>query len=148
MLPPPPSPPVKARRPDGSEVALKALSLRSLRDWKQLELFQREGSTLAGLTHPAIPRYVDYFEEDDPRDRVFVLVQVGRVGYGCAGVCAVIVCHRGLEGQGLVKSWWEPVSVAMKGRSLVCGGLRRYGYLGDFEGAAAGVRPDGAQQLV
>lgn len=65
----------RARRPDGSEVALKALSLRSLRDWKQLELFQREGSTLAGLTHPAIPRYVDYFEEDDPRDRVFVLVQ-------------------------------------------------------------------------
>ncbi|GLC59967.1 hypothetical protein PLESTB_001559000 [Pleodorina starrii] len=66
----------RARRTsDGSEVALKALSLRSLRDWKQLELFQREGRILASLDHPAVPRYVDYFEEDDPRDRAFVLVQ-------------------------------------------------------------------------
>ncbi|PNH04100.1 Calcium/calmodulin-dependent protein kinase I, partial [Tetrabaena socialis] len=66
----------RARRADGSEVALKALSLRSLRDWKQLTLFEREASTLAGLTHPGIPRYVDYFEEDDARgDRAFVLVQ-------------------------------------------------------------------------
>ncbi|KXZ55099.1 hypothetical protein GPECTOR_3g253 [Gonium pectorale] len=65
----------RARRPDGSEVALKALSLRGLRDWKALELFQREGQVLASLQHPAIPRYLDYFEEDDPKDRAFVLVQ-------------------------------------------------------------------------
>ncbi|GIL85278.1 hypothetical protein Vretimale_10750 [Volvox reticuliferus] len=65
----------RARRADGTEVALKALSLRSLRDWKQLELFQREARTLEALRHPAIPRYVDYFEEDDPRDRAFVIVQ-------------------------------------------------------------------------
>eukprot|EP00198_Chlamydomonas_reinhardtii_P000872 XP_001690207.1 predicted protein [Chlamydomonas reinhardtii] len=65
----------RARRPDGSEVALKALSLRSLRDWKQLELFEREAKTLESLSHPGIPRYVDYFEEDDPNDRAFVLVQ-------------------------------------------------------------------------
>jgi hypothetical protein len=32
----------RASRPDGSEVALKTVSLRGLRDWKQLELFQRE----------------------------------------------------------------------------------------------------------
>ncbi|KAG2424567.1 hypothetical protein HXX76_014447 [Chlamydomonas incerta] len=65
----------RARRPDGSEVALKSLSLRSLRDWKQLELFEREARTLESLSHPGIPRYVDYFEEDDPSDRAFVLVQ-------------------------------------------------------------------------
>ncbi|KAG2493916.1 hypothetical protein HYH03_007852 [Edaphochlamys debaryana] len=65
----------RARRADSSSVALKALSLRSLRDWKQLELFEREARTLASLQHPAIPRYVDYFEEDGGGDKAFVLVQ-------------------------------------------------------------------------
>lgn len=38
-----------------TQVALKALSLRGLRDWKQLELFQREAVVLQGLSHPNIP---------------------------------------------------------------------------------------------
>jgi hypothetical protein len=59
----------------GAEVAVKALSLRSLRDWKQLELFQREAQTLASLEHPGIPRYIDAFEEDADADRTFFLVQ-------------------------------------------------------------------------
>eukprot|EP00882_Tetradesmus_deserticola_P009899 GHRQ01010460.1.p1 GENE.GHRQ01010460.1~~GHRQ01010460.1.p1 ORF type:complete len:311 (+),score=106.07 GHRQ01010460.1:329-1261(+) len=60
---------------NGREVALKALSLRGLRDWKQLELFQREAVVLQGLAHPGIPAYIDYFEEDTASDRAFYIVQ-------------------------------------------------------------------------
>lgn len=58
-------------------VAIKALSLRGLRgDWKALELFQREANTLEALQHPGIPKYLEYFEVDTPRDKGFYLVQV------------------------------------------------------------------------
>jgi serine/threonine protein kinase len=58
-------------------VAIKALSLRGLRgDWKALELFQREAKTLEALQHPGIPKYLEYFEVDTPRDKGFYLVQV------------------------------------------------------------------------
>lgn len=59
----------------GCMVAVKALSLRGLRDWKQLDLFQREAQTLETLDHPGIPRYLDSFEEDSAADRAFFLVQ-------------------------------------------------------------------------
>lgn len=39
-----------------AQVAIKAMSLKGLRDWKQLELFQREAVVLQGLAHPSIPR--------------------------------------------------------------------------------------------
>eukprot|EP00884_Botryococcus_braunii_P014903 jgi/Botrbrau1/23413/Bobra.0051s0057.2 len=65
----------KARAPDRSLVAVKALSLRTMRGWKQLDLFQREAKTLKSLQHPGIPKYVDFFEEDIERDRGFFLVQ-------------------------------------------------------------------------
>ena len=39
------------------QVAIKAMSLKGLRDWKQLELFQREAVVLQSLTHPSIPRW-------------------------------------------------------------------------------------------
>lgn len=47
----------------------------SLRDWKQLELFEREAATLQSLSHRGIPRYLRYFEEDTAADRAFFLVQ-------------------------------------------------------------------------
>lgn len=56
-------------------VAVKALSLKNLRDWKQLELFEREAQTLENLDHPGIPKYIDSFEEDTASDRAFFLVQ-------------------------------------------------------------------------
>lgn len=56
-------------------VALKALSLRRMDDWKLLELFRREAQVLAHLEHPAIPRYLNYFETDTAHDRQFYLVQ-------------------------------------------------------------------------
>jgi eukaryotic-like serine/threonine-protein kinase len=59
----------------GAAVVLKALALRGMGSWKKLDLFQREGSALKSLSHPAIPEYVDSFEVDSGGDRVFVLVQ-------------------------------------------------------------------------
>lgn len=56
-------------------VAVKALTLRSLKEWKQLELFQREAQILENLDHPCIPKYIDTFEEDTPTDRAFFIVQ-------------------------------------------------------------------------
>lgn len=43
-------------------MALKALSLRGSRDWKAIELFEREARVLSQLEHPSIPNYIDYFE--------------------------------------------------------------------------------------
>jgi serine/threonine protein kinase len=57
-------------------VAVKALSLQSMSDWKQLDLFQREANTLKQLQHPGIPRYVADFEDDTEKDRGYYLVQV------------------------------------------------------------------------
>lgn len=36
---------------DGSDVAVKCLSLRTLKDWKQLEMFEREAQILKNLDH-------------------------------------------------------------------------------------------------
>eukprot|EP00955_Chlamydomonas_euryale_P053785 355617-Chlamydomonas_euryale.AAC.6 len=70
----------RASKPGGGVVALKALSLSGLRDWKQLELFQREAQVLASLQHPCIPKYIDYFEADTENDRSFFIVQEVVVG--------------------------------------------------------------------
>ena len=59
----------------GKRVALKALSLRHMGDWKQMELFEREAKILAQLNHPGIPRYLDYFTVDTSEDRAFYLAQ-------------------------------------------------------------------------
>ena len=80
----------QAEASDGREVAVKALSLRDLGDWKQLQLFEREAATLRGLSHPCIPAYLDYFEDDTERDRGFFLVQV--LGLICFGGDSVL--HR------------------------------------------------------
>ena len=57
------------------QVALKALSLNRLKDWKQIELFEREAEVLAKLNHPAIPQYLDYFQVDTTDNRAFYLAQ-------------------------------------------------------------------------
>ncbi|PZV16001.1 MAG: serine/threonine protein kinase [Pseudanabaena sp.] len=59
----------------GDRVALKALSFRRMNEWKVLELFEREAKVLAQLDHPAIPRYLDFFQIDSDRDRDFYIVQ-------------------------------------------------------------------------
>ncbi|MHC5718710.1 MAG: serine/threonine protein kinase [Nostoc sp.] len=59
----------------GKEVALKVLSLRRMSDWKKMELFEREAQILSQLNHPAIPRYLDYFQVDTNSDRSFYIAQ-------------------------------------------------------------------------
>lgn len=65
----------ECERPDGSLVALKVLQLRELKNWKALTLFEREAKTLSGLSHPAIPEYVDSFEIETAGDVKYCLVQ-------------------------------------------------------------------------
>ncbi len=71
----------------GKAVALKVLELRGLDDWKKLELFEREATTLKALNHPSIPRYVDSFqvEEDGPK---FYLIQELAPGRSLAEIIA------------------------------------------------------------
>ncbi|MCS6960517.1 MAG: serine/threonine-protein kinase [Pseudanabaenaceae cyanobacterium SKYGB_i_bin29] len=58
-----------------TDVAIKVVSLRGVRDWKVIELFEREAKVLASLDHPHIPKYVDYFTIDTDTDIYFCLVQ-------------------------------------------------------------------------
>ncbi|OUL35133.1 hypothetical protein BV372_12325 [Nostoc sp. T09] len=56
-------------------VALKVLSLNRIKDWKVLELFEREAKILAHLNYPGIPQYLNYFEVESDDNRAFYLVQ-------------------------------------------------------------------------
>ncbi|QDZ38727.1 serine/threonine protein kinase [Euhalothece natronophila Z-M001] len=57
-------------------VAIKSLSFSDVKDWKTLELFEREAKTLKQLDHPQIPNYVDYLQIDTPNgDRELCIVQ-------------------------------------------------------------------------
>ncbi|MUL35589.1 serine/threonine protein kinase [Gloeocapsopsis dulcis] len=56
-------------------VVLKLLSFSSDFEWDDLKLFQREAEILKTLSHPAIPRYLDYFELDSAQFKGFALVQ-------------------------------------------------------------------------
>jgi serine/threonine protein kinase len=67
----------------GQLVALKALSLHQIDDWKAIELFEREAQVLSTLDREGIPKYIDYFttdlDGDSPRERLrqryFYIVQ-------------------------------------------------------------------------
>jgi serine/threonine protein kinase len=56
-------------------VVVKLLSFGSDFEWEHLKLFEREAETLKALSHPAIPRYLNYFELDSPNGKGFALVQ-------------------------------------------------------------------------
>ena len=72
----------------GRQVALKELSLKGLSDWKKLELFEREAQVLQDLSHPAIPKYVDYFQVDTVDDRRFYIAQEIAEGTSLADLVA------------------------------------------------------------
>jgi eukaryotic-like serine/threonine-protein kinase len=61
-------------------MAIKSLSLTRARDWKAIELFEREAKILSQLNHPAIPQYLDYFQVDSEIDRQFYIVQTLAAG--------------------------------------------------------------------
>ena len=48
---------------DGRLVALKRFRIRGAPSWKDVELAEREARVLATLKHPALPAYIDHFEE-------------------------------------------------------------------------------------
>ncbi|MEQ9355741.1 serine/threonine protein kinase [Coleofasciculus chthonoplastes] len=77
----------------GQKVALKALSLVGMADWKVLELFEREAKVLSRLNHPAIPKYLDYFQVEMSQNHWFYLVQELAPGTSLAR---------------LVKQGWQP----------------------------------------
>lgn len=56
-------------------VALKALSLHRLNDWKAMELFEREAKILAQLNHRAIPQYLEYFDAEIDGEHHFYIAQ-------------------------------------------------------------------------
>jgi serine/threonine protein kinase len=56
-------------------VVVKLLTFDDEFQWHDLKLFEREAETLKSLSHPAIPRYLDYFELDTPNYKGFALVQ-------------------------------------------------------------------------
>lgn len=56
-------------------VIVKILRFDADFEWDDHKLFEREASTLQHLNHPAIPKYLDYFEVDEPDTRGFALVQ-------------------------------------------------------------------------
>jgi serine/threonine protein kinase len=60
-------------RDTGDEVAIKVMSLHGASEWKGFEMFEREAKVLAGLQHPGIPRYRDYFASDESGDYFLVM---------------------------------------------------------------------------
>ena len=96
-------------------VAIKVVSLHHVRDWKVLELFDREAKVLANLDHPAIPKYLDRFYEDTPDgkgDRRFYLVQE-------------LACGQSLAT--LVEKGWHPTQLEVK--RIACQILEIFQYL-------------------
>jgi eukaryotic-like serine/threonine-protein kinase len=57
------------------EVVIKTLDLHNIKDWKNLELFEREAKALAQIEHPAIPKYLDFFRANIMNEEAFCLVQ-------------------------------------------------------------------------
>ncbi|MGB8699556.1 MAG: hypothetical protein WCD18_09090, partial [Thermosynechococcaceae cyanobacterium] len=47
-----------------NQVVIKRLSFGEDFAWDDLKRFEREAATLKDLAHPAIPRYLDYFDLD------------------------------------------------------------------------------------
>ena len=59
----------------GELTIIKLLAFNSDFEWNDLKLFEREADTLKSLSHPCIPRYLDYFEVNSPAYKGFALVQ-------------------------------------------------------------------------
>ncbi|OKH18986.1 hypothetical protein NIES593_21520 [Hydrococcus rivularis NIES-593] len=56
-------------------VVIKLLTFSNDFEWDDLKLFEREAETLKALDHPAIPRYLDFFDLNEPNLKGFALVQ-------------------------------------------------------------------------
>lgn len=56
-------------------VILKVLHFAKLKEWKNIELFQREATILKTLNHPRIPKYIDFFTFEQSGKKQYILVQ-------------------------------------------------------------------------
>ncbi len=56
-------------------VVAKLLNFNSEFEWDDLKIFEREAQTLKALSHPAIPRYLEYLELEAGSSKGFALVQ-------------------------------------------------------------------------
>lgn len=56
-------------------VVIKLLTFDAEFEWDDLKLFEREAETLKSLSHPQIPRLLDFFEIDSPDEKCVALVQ-------------------------------------------------------------------------
>ena len=56
-------------------VVLKLLFVDEQLEWDDLKLFEREVEILQSLTHPSIPKYLGYFEQQLPNAKALVLIQ-------------------------------------------------------------------------
>ncbi|MBW4601652.1 MAG: serine/threonine protein kinase [Calothrix sp. FI2-JRJ7] len=56
-------------------VVIKLLIFNENFRWDDLKLFEREVETLKSLSHPAIPKYIEYFSVDIPSIKGFAFVQ-------------------------------------------------------------------------
>ncbi|WP_228021750.1 serine/threonine protein kinase [Vasconcelosia minhoensis] len=59
----------------GSSAVVKLLLFGPDFTWDDLKLFEREANVLKSLDHPAIPKYLDYFEVETELGKGFALVQ-------------------------------------------------------------------------
>lgn len=59
----------------GRRVVVKQLWLSDSVDWQALKLFEREADVLKTLSHPNLPRYLDYLELSSEAGPSFALVQ-------------------------------------------------------------------------
>jgi len=57
------------------QVVIKLLFLDEQLEWDDLKLFEREVEILKSLSHPAIPRYLGFFEHQLPNDKALALIQ-------------------------------------------------------------------------
>ncbi|MBD2067366.1 serine/threonine protein kinase [Leptolyngbya sp. FACHB-671] len=62
-------------RQENQQVVIKLLTFDRDFEWDALKLFEREAETLKALSHPSIPRYLDFFEIDLPDAKQFALIQ-------------------------------------------------------------------------
>lgn len=56
-------------------VVIKLLTFDQSFEWDDLKLFEREANTLKTLSHPCIPRYLDFLEIESPDAKQLALVQ-------------------------------------------------------------------------
>lgn len=56
-------------------VVIKLLTFGDEFEWQGLKLFEREAQTLQDLSHPSIPRYLNYLDIDETGNKGFALVQ-------------------------------------------------------------------------